>query len=189
MFFRPIAITSLFTAVLWFGFGSRVVLGDIENDDEDCQIYTDARSPTATCNGIYKCAGGCTGYVTATNCTRSQQPNDMKPPLTTEKCKLGYGKSSATMAICINEDASFTCYGPATGKAECKGCVDLNHQGPSGPDPHSVSVSGDNSKGGSNTTPIVDTNGPNVLKHSSGATIRINMFIFSLGTLLSVIFF
>ena len=89
--------SSLSHVVLFSGFGSRVVFGDKDHkdDDEDCQIYTDARSPTASktnvhfcfhfaaipswlwlcdkrspasslpsaCNGIYKCAGGCTGFV------------------------------------------------------------------------------------------------------------------------------
>ena len=177
--------SSLSNVVLFFGFGSRVVFGDKDHkdDDEDCQIYTDARSPTATCNGIYKCAGGCTGYVTATNCTRSQEPNDLRPPLTTEQCTIGYGKSSATMAICINEYASFTCYGPARGKAECKRCVNFNQQTPNSPPPQPFG----NSQGGPNTTPIVDTKGPK-RPRSSGTRIRTNAFILSLGTIFSATF-
>ncbi|POW08134.1 hypothetical protein PSTT_07728 [Puccinia striiformis] len=114
MLFRPTTITSLSTAVLLLGLSSRVVFGhdddkdyddhghdhdhDGKDHDEDCQTYTDARSLKATCNGIYTCNAGCTGFVTATNCTRSQMPNDLQPPLTTEMCSIGYGRSSATMA-------------------------------------------------------------------------------------------
>ncbi|KAH9457380.1 hypothetical protein MJO29_011442 [Puccinia striiformis f. sp. tritici] len=217
MLFRPTTITSLSTAVLLLGLSSRVVFGhdddkdhddhgydhdhDGKDHDEDCQTYTDARSLKATCNGIYTCNAGCTGFVTATNCTRSQMPNDLQPPLTTEMCSIGYGRSSATMAICINESASFTCYGPASGKVECKGCFNPNQQSPNnavnpnnpgspnnGGNPNNAPPnSGSNSKGGSNSAPVDNKNGPNG-RRSSGSRMRIGVLFLSLGTLVSAAF-
>ncbi|KAA1113279.1 hypothetical protein PGT21_027115 [Puccinia graminis f. sp. tritici] len=120
MSFQSMTIASLLVAVL---FSSGVFAKD-EVHDQECEMYTNANSTSATCNEVsgMVCTGGCTGYVTATKCTTSQEMNDPKPPLTTEKCTVSYGKSSATMAICITEKQVFTCYGPVTGKANCKSC-------------------------------------------------------------------
>ncbi|PLW06738.1 hypothetical protein PCANC_04136 [Puccinia coronata f. sp. avenae] len=187
MSFRLITIGSLFSAVLFFGFGSRVVFGDHDDNDElDCHTYTDAHSPTATCNGMYKCAGGCSGYVTASKCISSQQPNASNAPTTTEKCTIGYGKTSANTAICINEKGSFSCTGSADGKAECNGCTpDLNHASPSS---STTTHPADTSNGGSNTVPVVETSAPHGPPHSAGSFMGINIFHLFLSTLISAIF-
>ncbi|KAA1096686.1 hypothetical protein PGT21_025096 [Puccinia graminis f. sp. tritici] len=120
MSFQSMTIASLLVAVL---FSSGVFAKD-EVHDQECEMYTNANSTSATCNEVsgMVCTGGCTGYVTATKCTTSQGMNDPKPPLTNEKCTISYGKSSATTAVCITEKQVFTCYGPVTGKANCKSC-------------------------------------------------------------------
>lgn len=120
--------TYLFVVALLLSSAQHNVLGQASTDVRDCQDYTGANTTSATCNdqpGIV-CTGGCTGFVTATNCTRSQKINVLEAPITTEKCTLGFGKSSATMYICINEQFAFSCYGSTSGKAQCKGCGPVN---------------------------------------------------------------
>ncbi|OAV98465.1 hypothetical protein PTTG_08526 [Puccinia triticina 1-1 BBBD Race 1] len=130
MAFHPITIASLFVAVLF----SSGVLAEGKTAapwDQDCWWYDNANSTAASCNGVRNrvCAGGCTGYVTATNCTTSHKMDDPKPPLTTEKCTVSYGRSSATMSICVAENRSFICYGRPTGRARCKGCSESGSSG------------------------------------------------------------
>ncbi|KNZ60915.1 hypothetical protein VP01_1483g10 [Puccinia sorghi] len=212
MVFRPITLRSmLYSAVFIIGIGT-VVLGDHEDHDhdqhdhdqhdhpqhdhdQDCHTYTDARSPTATCNEIYKCTGGCAGYVTATQCTRNPG-NDVKASKTTEKCTLGYGKSSAAMTICINENGSFNCFGPTDGKAECKGCVmdasrhvsNTTTTSSSSPQPGDNSNAGSSNQPGSNTVPIVDTKAPEKPSNSSASSFSVNIIFLSIGALVSATF-
>ncbi|OAV98452.1 hypothetical protein PTTG_05518 [Puccinia triticina 1-1 BBBD Race 1] len=122
MALRSIIIASLVVAV--FSTGVFTTENDELPHDQDCTWYTDANTTSATCNGVpgMRCTGGCTGHVTARNCTTSHEINVQEPPLTTEKCTVSYGRSSATMAVCLTEHQSFTCYGSPSGKARCKGC-------------------------------------------------------------------
>ncbi|KAH9448162.1 hypothetical protein Pst134EB_022146 [Puccinia striiformis f. sp. tritici] len=116
--FKPIA--SVLVAVL-------LTSGVFATEDvKECERYERANSTTASCNDVpgSVCTGGCTGYVTATKCTTSTKINDQRAPLTTEKCTVTYGKLSATMTMCVTDSQTFTCYGPESGKAKCKGCND-----------------------------------------------------------------
>ncbi|KAI9617721.1 hypothetical protein H4Q26_013029 [Puccinia striiformis f. sp. tritici PST-130] len=112
--FKPIA--SVLVAVL-------LTSGVFATEDvKECERYERANSTTASCNDVP--GSVCTGYVTATKCTTSTKINDQRAPLTTEKCTVTYGKLSATMTMCVTDSQTFTCYGPESGKAKCKGCND-----------------------------------------------------------------
>ncbi|EFP86512.1 uncharacterized protein PGTG_12468 [Puccinia graminis f. sp. tritici CRL 75-36-700-3] len=123
--------------------------------DQDCSTYVNANSTSASCDDVWGmvCTGGCTGYVTATQCTTSHEMNDQRPPLTSEKCTVSYGKSSATMALCITPHQTFTCYGPTTGKARCKACNEPPRLIDNPPDKGSPGGSGNRNGGGSDNKP------------------------------------
>ncbi|KAH9442580.1 hypothetical protein Pst134EA_031802 [Puccinia striiformis f. sp. tritici] len=218
MFFRPTTITSLSTAVLLLGLSSRVR----SSDTMMTRTTTTVATTTTTMAKITMKIARLTPMRDPSKllamvsiramrdvpvsslppiAPNSRMPNDLQPPLTTEMCSIGYGRSSATMAICINESASFTCYGPASGKVECKGCFNPNQQNPNsavtpntpgspnnGGNPNNAPPnSGSNSKGGSNSAPVDNKNGPNG-RRSSGSRMRIDVLFLSLSTLVSAAF-
>merc|ERR1712137_215351 len=66
------------------------------------------------------CSQRCTGAVVVSNCTLG----DSSAPATQQTCTISFGKSSAAISICINQQGSFSCSGMPTGQAICSGCVD-----------------------------------------------------------------
>ncbi|KAI9614694.1 hypothetical protein H4Q26_009085 [Puccinia striiformis f. sp. tritici PST-130] len=81
--------------------------------------------------------------------------NDQRGPLTDEKCTIAYGKSSATMAVCIAEHQTYTCYGPVSGTA--RQVLPLISPAPG-------------SNGNSSTPPQTPSGGSEAPPSSSGAT-------------------
>lgn len=159
--------------------------GDKDQSDLSCQHYTDANTTAATCNDRTDriCKGGCTGFVTIDHCVDDKSGPTQDSP-STQNCTISYGRSSATMGICINEKSTFTCTGNSTGKATCKGCTMIpppqdhhkgkpsdsnskdNHSNPSSPTGNNPSANSNNvpntpqtNNGTSAGTPPSNTNG------------------------------
>ncbi|KNZ58835.1 hypothetical protein VP01_1851g3 [Puccinia sorghi] len=94
----------------------------------------------------------------ATKCSTSQVFGDQTGPLTTEKCTVSFGPTSATATICINEKRSFTCYGPVTGTANCKGCTQSS--GSTDKPPNNPPVGGSSGNNSTSTSGNNSTNTP-----------------------------
>ncbi|MBW0469902.1 hypothetical protein O181_009617 [Austropuccinia psidii MF-1] len=107
-----------------------------------CIHYIDANTSAAGCNDVpgRVCTKGCRGGVVANNCTLKEGQLG-----STQTCSILFGKSSATISVCGNQQGYFSCTGSWDGNATCSGCHDNV----------TTSGSGDNEKG---STPAPTTN-------------------------------